>query len=331
MLGVLLVGARARAQMPDPRDYEVGYFVPSRTTVVNSYLRHSSGTKNRNVSANTALLRATYILKFGELVIAPIDLTLPITDVRGYVPLSSALGGAGTAFASVPSDLTVTTHASGVGDLVILPTIGHGVTKNAASHTHTWYALSTYITAPTGSYDPNRLLNVGQNRWVINPLIVLGQRFGRVLTAELMGNVALFMKNDDFRARTPELAGRDLTLRQRPSRGFSAHLAADLNPMFFLGASYYLSVAGRRELELPSERGTRVLVETPGGVMVHTFRLNFGLRVTPQTLIFVQWNEDVAGTASAPLGRYVSLRISHLLFAQAKRPVAQATQAKAAE
>jgi hypothetical protein len=49
---------------------------------------------------------------------------------------------------------------------------------------------------------------------------------------------------------------------------------------------------------------------------------------TPRTLISVQWNEDIAGTARAPLGRYVSLRISHVLFAQSKPPVAHATESK---
>jgi hypothetical protein len=100
----------------------------------------------------------------------------------------------------------------------------------------------------------------------------------------------------------------------------SAHLAADLHPMFSLGASYYLSVAGRREIELPSESGSRAITESPGGISVHTLRMNLGLRVTPQTLILAQWSEDVAGTPSAPLGRYVGLRITHVFFAGPKAP-----------
>ncbi len=324
LLAIVTCCSAAYAQTPDPRDYEVAFFVPSKTTLINTYLRHQAGTRNRNYSADAAIFRATYILKFGDLVFTPFDMILPIVDQRGYTPLSSALGAVNPAFAAVPSDLNLTLHATGVGDLIFLPTIGHGVTQNAEDHTHTWYALTTYITAPTGKYDAGRLLNVGSNRWTINPLLVVGQRFLRAVTVEAMANVAFFTNNDEYRVPVPALAGRNLTLEQKPSFGAALHLAVDLHPMFFVGTSYLTAVNGRREFGVPTPTGGTALTTETANNTVHTFRLNFGMRVTPQTLILAQWNEDVAGSDSAALGRFFGLRITHAFFQPEKRPTRNA-------
>jgi hypothetical protein len=318
-----MISGRASAQSPDPRDYEVGYFVPSKTTIINTYLRHQTGTKNRNYTADAAVFRATYIVKFGNLVLTPFDALLPVVDQRGFVPLSNALSPFNPAFSMLPSDLNVTLHATGVGDLTFLPTIGHGFVQNAADHTHTWYALTTYITAPTGKYDPERLLNVGSNRWTINPLLVLGQRFLRAVTLEAMANVAFYTDNDEYRVRAPALAGQNLKLKQERSIGAALHLAIDLHPMFFVGTSYLITENGRRDFVVPTANGNVTRGETASNT-VQTFRLNFGLRVTPQTLVLFQWNEDVAGTPSAATGRFMGIRLSHAFFAPVQKPATRA-------
>lgn len=324
-LGALatLIAATTSAQTPDARDYEVGYFVPSKTLLINSYLRHMTGTKNRNYSADVAIFRATYILKLGDFVITPFDLILPVVDQRGFTPLSSTLAAVNPAFAALPSDLNLTLHATGLGDVIFLPTIGHGVTQNEANKTHTWYALTTYITAPTGKYDPARLLNVGQNRWVVNPLLMIGQRFWRAITLEAMGNIAFYYDNDEYRVASGALAGRELRLRQQPTLGGALHLGVDLHPMFFVSAGYLAQANGRRDILLPDGTGR---VETVRNDLF-TFRLSFGIRITPQTLFLAQWSEDVAGTAVAALGRYIGIRVSHALFAQPK-PRSEPTGAK---
>jgi hypothetical protein len=303
---VLVLPVSSRAQSPDPRDYEVGYFVPNGTKIINAYLRDASATRGRDYSAQALALRATYILKLGDLVITPFDMILPVQNVTGYTSLSSL----NPAFAAVPSDLKLTAHASGVGDLVYLPTIGHGITQNAENHTHTWYALTAYITAPTGSYNANSLLNVGGNRWVFNPLVTVGQRFLRAFTLEANANLAFYTKNTEYRVPVAALAGRDLELKQTPSFGAAVHVAADLHQSFFVGLSYLLAMNGKRTFDLPT--GMEML-ETDKST-VHTLRLNFGFRVTPQTLLLAQWNEDVAGSNNAVRGRFIGLRITHAFF-----------------
>ena len=310
--------ALTQAQNPDPRDYEVGYFVPSHTTIVNTYLRQVSATEGRDYSAQALALRATYILKFGDIVVTPFDGILPIQNVNAYTPLAAL----NPAFATVPSDFKLTSHTTGMGDFTYLPTIGYGLLQNAENHTHTWFALTGYITAPTGRYDKDRVLNVGGNRWVFNPLLVVGQRFLRAFTLEIMGNASFYTNNDEY--RQIQRPGRDLDLKQKPSFGAAAQFAVDLHPMFYLGVSYYLAVNGKRTFDDPGAgamAGGSDILDVDKGT-VHTIRTNFGIRVTPQTLILAQWNEDVAGSNKPGIvkGRFFGLRLTHAFFAPSKPP-----------
>jgi hypothetical protein len=303
LFACLSVCSFAQAQNPDPRDYEIGYFVPSKTTIANVYLRNASAVEGRNFSSNQAAFRATYILKWGDLVLTPFDLILPVADVTAYVPIQSLS-------AAVGSEVNVAARASGFGDLIFLPTIGYGFTQNAANHTHTYFALTTYITAPTGKYERNGLVNVGNNRWAINPLLMVGQRFLRAVTLEAMANVAFYTDNDEFRVPTnPMLRGRDLTLEQKPSFGAALHLGIDLSPTFLVGTSYLLNVNGERTFDLP----TGMQQQAADTQTVHAIRLNLGIRVTPTTLLLAQWNQEVAGDNGAAVGRFFGLRITHVI------------------
>lgn len=317
-LAVVFTANTALSQTPDPRDYEVGYFVPSGTTIVNAYLRHQAGTHGSDYSADVAALRGTYLVKSGDFVLTPFDAILPIVDQTAYTGLGSSLQAFDPAFGMLPSDLKVSLHASGVGDMLFLPTLGYGLTQDAATHTHTWIALTTYLTIPTGQYDPNRLLNVGRNRWVLNPRLVVGQRFLGALTVEAMANVSFYGNNTQFRVPTPGLKGFDLALSQEASFGASLHAALDLNESFFVSAAYYVAMAGRSYFLLATPTGIQDN-EVSSSTTVHTSRINLGIRLSRSTLVQVQWSEDLAGSSGAAMGRAFGLRLTHLFFSTPPR------------
>jgi hypothetical protein len=56
---------------------------------------------------------------------------------------------------------------------------------------------SITMVAPTGQYDPAKLVNVGANRWAFKPELGLSRRWGR-WALDAYGGAWLFTKNDSF-------------------------------------------------------------------------------------------------------------------------------------
>jgi hypothetical protein len=70
--------------------------------------------------------------------------------------------------------------------------------------------VSVQVSAPSGQYDPEKLLNIGSNRWSVKPEIGTSKAWGPV-TLEFTPSATIYLKNNDF------LGGR--TLEQTPIYG----------------------------------------------------------------------------------------------------------------
>jgi hypothetical protein len=56
---------------------------------------------------------------------------------------------------------------------------------------------SLQVSAPLSQYDPDKLVNLGSNRWGIKPALGLSKAFGK-LTLEVVGAVSILTDNSDF-------------------------------------------------------------------------------------------------------------------------------------
>ena len=79
--------------------------------------------------------------------------------------------------------------------------------------------LSLAVTAPTGSYNSNKLLNLGSDRWSFKPEFALSHPFG----AEHKWQVDAYA-NAEFFTDNTTYHGHEV-LRQRPLPGFEGHLS----------------------------------------------------------------------------------------------------------
>jgi hypothetical protein len=126
------------------------------------------------------------------------------------------------------------------------------------------------IIAPTGHYDPNRLLNLGSNRWTFIPEIGISHRLTR-WTLELTGSTWLFTNNDEFLGSS--------TLSQRPLWTVTGHAIRHVRPGLWwaLGAGY--GQGGRTEVEgIP--RNTKQRNWRFAAVLAYRLRPSHGLRAT---------------------------------------------------
>lgn len=96
----------------------------------------------------------------------------------------------------------------------------------------TTVGVSLTVSAPTGVYQPARLINVGTNRWALKPEIGVSHPAGR-WTLEASAGVWLFEDNDEF------FGGRKR--EQDPLASVQAHVSYTFRPRLWLSldATFY--------------------------------------------------------------------------------------------
>jgi hypothetical protein len=89
----------------------------------------------------------------------------------------------------------------------------------------TTVGASLLVTMPTGQYDPNKLINVGTNRWAFRPQIGVLQPLGAWFL-ECFGSVWLFADNSNY------LSGSRLS--QAPIASLQLHASYTFKPRLWL-------------------------------------------------------------------------------------------------
>jgi hypothetical protein len=164
-----------------------------------------------------------------------------IVEIAGHSAIATAVitGGkvsgeyAGT---SLPS-------SSGLGDLYLQGVINlFGAPALSAEEFATYkqdtvLSLLIGVTAPTGSYDANRDLNLGVNRWNIRVglpfMVTIGDWIpGEITTLEILPSVWFYGDNDDIK------------LSQDPMYTLEAHITRDLTTSLFVSLDYFIQRIG---------------------------------------------------------------------------------------
>jgi hypothetical protein len=138
---------------------------------------------------------------------------------------------------------------------------------------------SLKVVAPTGQYDPTKLINWGANRWGFKPEFGYSERWGHWLLDGYMG-VWFYTTNQDFFSRNAFFSGTR-SQSEEPVGSFEGHLSYSVKPRlwFSLDGNYWF-----------------------GG----TTSLN-GLE-NPLT---AERNSRIGGTASIPVTKHQSLKLSY--------------------
>lgn len=93
---------------------------------------------------------------------------------------------------------------------------------------------SLTLSAPTGQFYPNKLINIGVNRWSVRPEIGISQPIGKHFLFDLYAGVWFFTDNKVF------FPG-DATRSQKPLGTFQSHISYNIKPGFWvaLDGTYY--------------------------------------------------------------------------------------------
>lgn len=143
---------------------------------------------------------------------------------------------------AVLDDELLTREIDGIGDVAVsldfnfigAPALEMSEFRNYDKKTVVGVSLQARI--PVGQYDPERLLNLGTNRWTFIPQIGASHVMGR-WTVEAIAKVWLFTANDDF------FGGN--TFEQRPLGSIQVHGIYTFRPGLWVAAGVGLVNGGR--------------------------------------------------------------------------------------
>ncbi|MGC1452886.1 MAG: transporter [Candidatus Sulfotelmatobacter sp.] len=98
------------------------------------------------------------------------------------------------------------------------------------------------VIAPTGQYDPTKLINWGTNRWSFKPEFGYSQRWGKWVLDGYTG-VWFFTTNHDFWSRNAYFPGTR-SQSQKPIGAFEGHLSYDFKPRLWVSLDGNFWVGG---------------------------------------------------------------------------------------
>jgi hypothetical protein len=138
---------------------------------------------------------------------------------------------------------------------------------------------SLKIVAPSGQYDPTKLINLGANRWAFKPEIGYSQRWGRWLL-DAYAAAWFFTTDPEFFSHNPYFPGTQ-TQSESPVAAFEGHLSYDVRPHLWVSLDANFWRGGETSLNGVSNSLT------------------------------VQRNSRIGATAAIPITKHQDLKISY--------------------
>ncbi|TDY98202.1 UNVERIFIED_ORG: hypothetical protein DFO49_0502 [Herbaspirillum seropedicae] len=174
---------------------------------------------NTGLTSNVALARYIHVVKLSDNAVLDPQFILPFGRL------------------STSGDLSALGNASGAGDLIL----GAPVKFILDQGTRDVFAIGPYVYLPTGQYDNNKFINLGENRWKGLLQLAYIRHLAPQWALDVVGDATVFGDNTDY---TPAHA----ILKQAPRYEIQAHLRYNILPATALSVGVGNVQGGETEL-----------------------------------------------------------------------------------
>lgn len=243
-------------------DPKGAFYAPAGTNGLLYYFKHITGheqyvhgnkvAKNVDMLADISMLRYAY---YGKVGIFPYALNA----IAPYGSQHMEIG-------------TFNQTSTGFGDVVGVASLWFIDLPK-----YNFYVEGTlYLTAPTGDYHNDQLVNMSGNRWTYKPELGIAWKPTKNFSVEILGNVEIFGDNNDY-----STAG--LTLQRDPLYGVWGHLTYDINKTLFVALSSYYWWGGETQIADVDQNNK---VETLQGMFTT------GIHINPNLQLLLQYKKD---------------------------------------
>jgi hypothetical protein len=247
-------------------DIDAGDYIaaPPGTSLALLYVQHSTRdafysngnklTGNNKLDADIGILRGIHYFKLGSFT-ALSQAILPFGKLEGKGDMSS-LG-----------------DARGTADLIL----SNALWFKTGDRTQTNWGVAHYLYVPTGSYDKNQALNLGENRWKWTLATGLAQGLTENLSLDLTADVTFYGNNNQANAA-------NATKSQEMSYQTQAHLRYNITPSLHLFSGYSYEWGGETEIDGVSQND---------GQKKSKFSVGTGYWVTPSVQLIAAYGRDI--------------------------------------
>jgi hypothetical protein len=257
------------------------------TQKTNSSLDPATAVKGADATVDVGVLQYTRAFSLAGNASA-LAVVMPFGEVRGEVTLTGPLGN---------NTITRESSSSGLGDVSVLGVFGivgsPAMTRQQYAQFKPGFSLGALamITAPTGTYDDEKLINLGTNRWAFRVGAPFGWAIGdsylspRLTTIEFVPSVTFYSDNDaPFRAgnRSQEALYR-----------IEGHLTHNFNRAFWVSADLTANSGGETTTDGKSDKNSKTW--TGGG-------LTAGMNFSPAFGVSATYGGVLSGNDAAPEG-----------------------------
>jgi len=210
-----------------------------------------------NVPVGMNFLILGYAYQQGDVLLDP---SVPVKDVSAkvhtaflaYARSLDVLGKSGKFDIVVPcawlsatgtaNEESLSRNVSGIADPAVrfsvnlygAPALSFEEFKNYRQNTI--LGISFLVTVPLGQYDPDKLANIGTNRWSFKPEVGISQALGR-WTLETAAGVTFFTNNDNFFGGKTREQDPIYSLQGHLIYNFQSGIWAGLNATYYTGGS----------------------------------------------------------------------------------------------
>jgi hypothetical protein len=253
----------------------------------NSSLDPTSALKGADLHVDVAVMQYTRTFDIGGNS-AGIVVVAPFGEVRGEAVLTGPLGN---------QTIVREAKSEGIGDISIAAIYGVIGSPALTRPQYAQYApgfslgVMAWVTAPTGAYDGEKLINLGTNRWSFRIGAPLGWTFGgsylspELTTIEFVPSVTFYTAND-----APFRAGRST---QSALWRIEGHLTHNFSRAFWASIDVTGNTGGATRTDGVDDGNTKTWMGA--GVTV-------GANLSPAFGISASYGGIIAGNTSAPDG-----------------------------
>jgi hypothetical protein len=237
VLAVLLIPDRACSQFNDARAYE-------NTPVATNQLELGYTYVHSNTSLDTSLVVTGAKLNVNQGIV---DYTRYFGFFHRLMWVEAGLPVAGLSGSISGTNIQGSTTGAGDSSYSVAMLLKGGPALSVQQFEHyqpaTTLGLSLTMTAPTGSYQSNKILNLGADRWSFKPELAWSHPFGheQKWQFDAYGNVSFYTDNTSYHGK--EILG------QGPLPGIEGHLSYSFNDNIWASLDTRYSFRGTTTLD----------------------------------------------------------------------------------